>query len=279
LGVLGTQENSCILIAWLLERDIFDLLLPEFNKPWVIHLRETCCCSTNLCTWRLNTVYKNRSVRRHQALFWRHCRGDKVKGTHILWLLSYLLVLLVCECSKLFPLDSAIISFCFLFLFSLVRLNGKQNKIRELYSIYLELGHEVFEEEIKKPMELYLHANSNVISTNSLNTITANAMEKYNLVEAGFDEHDIFSIPSTEEKIYFDDTIPPIYNDFNDEYDIFSPPTTEEKINYDYNMPPIFDEYGDENNNDSYFVEFAPTMINKNDYVYMESIDYGAVFM
>jgi hypothetical protein len=33
----------------------------------VIHLRETCCCSTNLCTWRPNTVYKNRRVRRHQA--------------------------------------------------------------------------------------------------------------------------------------------------------------------------------------------------------------------
>jgi hypothetical protein len=32
----------------------------------VIHLRETCCCSTNLCTWRPNTVYKDRSVRRHQ---------------------------------------------------------------------------------------------------------------------------------------------------------------------------------------------------------------------
>jgi hypothetical protein len=29
----------------LLERDIFDLFLPEFDKPWVIHLRETCCCS------------------------------------------------------------------------------------------------------------------------------------------------------------------------------------------------------------------------------------------
>ena len=65
LGVLGTQETSCILIAGLLERDIFDLYLPEFDKPWVIHLRETCCCSTNLCTWRPNTVYKNRSVRRH----------------------------------------------------------------------------------------------------------------------------------------------------------------------------------------------------------------------
>jgi hypothetical protein len=37
-------------------------------------------------------------------------------------------------------------------------------------------------------------------------------------------------------------------------------------------MPPIFDDYGDENNNDSYFVEFAPATINKNDYVYVESI-------
>jgi hypothetical protein len=33
LGVLGTQETSCILIAGLLERDIFDLFLPEFDKP------------------------------------------------------------------------------------------------------------------------------------------------------------------------------------------------------------------------------------------------------
>jgi hypothetical protein len=129
LGVLGPQKTSCILIAGLLERDILDLCLPEFDKPWVIHLRETCCCSTNLCTWRPNTIYKNRSVHRHQALFWHRCRGGKVKGTHILWLLSYLLVLLlVCECLKLFPLDSAIISFCFLFLFSLVRLNRKQQQ-------------------------------------------------------------------------------------------------------------------------------------------------------
>jgi hypothetical protein len=125
LGVLGTQETSCIVIAGLFERDTFDLFLPEFNKPWVIHLRETCCCSTKLCTWRPNTVYKNRSVRRHQALFWRRCRGGKVKGTHI----HLLVLLLVCGYSKLFPLDSAIISFYFLFLFSLVRLNGKQRAL------------------------------------------------------------------------------------------------------------------------------------------------------
>ena len=141
--------------------------------------------------------------------------------------------------------------------------------IRELYSIYLELGHEVFEEEIKKPMELCLHASSIVISMNSLNTIIANAMEKSKLGEASFYENNLFSSPSTKEKIYFDDTMPPIYDD----YVIFSPPTIEEKINYDYNMPPIFDDYGDENNNDCYFIEFAPTTINKNDYAYVESIN------
>jgi hypothetical protein len=74
---------------------------------------------------------------------------------------------------------------------------------------------------------------------NSLNTIIANAMEKSKLGEVGFDEHDIFCPPSMEEKIYFDDTMPPIY----DEYDIFSPPTIEEKIRYDYNMSPIFNDY------------------------------------
>src|SRR3954469_8264957 len=67
--------------------------------------------------------------------------------------------------------------------------------------------------------------------------------------------------------------MPPIYDDYNDEYDIFSPPTIEEKVNYYYNMPPIFDDYGDENNNDCYFVEFAPTTINKNDYAYVDSIN------
>jgi hypothetical protein len=33
LGVLGTQETFCIVIVGLFERDSFDLLLPEFDKP------------------------------------------------------------------------------------------------------------------------------------------------------------------------------------------------------------------------------------------------------
>src|SRR5215217_870707 len=115
--------------------------------------------------------------------------------------------------------------------------------MRDLYELYLELGHDVFEERIKKPMELYMHANGNVITMNALNTIVANAMENSKLGEAGFDEHDIFSPPSIEEKIYFDDTLPPIFDD--------------------------------ENNNDSYFVEFAPTTTNKIDYAYVESNNYS----
>src|SRR4051812_40142051 len=99
------------------------------------------------------------------------------------------------------------------------------NKIRELYSIYLELGHEVFEEKIKKPMELYLHANSNVISMNSLDTIIANAMETSKLGDASFYENGVFSSPALEDSysIAYDDTKPPIYDDYNDEYDIFTP--------------------------------------------------------
>jgi hypothetical protein len=72
---------------------------------------------------------------------------------------------------------------------------------KELYSIFPELGYEVFEEKIEKPLELYLYANSNVICMNSLNTVIANAIEKSMLGEAGFYEHDIFSSPALVEKI------------------------------------------------------------------------------
>jgi hypothetical protein len=91
------------------------------------------------------------------------------------------------------------------------------NKIRALYSIYLELGHEVFEEKIKKSMELYLRANSNVISMNALNTIIANAMEMSKLGEASF--YDLFSSPALEEKICSDDTLSPIWDNSNDACD------------------------------------------------------------
>ena len=186
-------------------------------------------------------------------------------------------------------LDLAIESFCFLFLFSLVRLMENNRKMRELYELYLELGHEVFEEKIKKLMELYLHTlhDCNVTSMSSLNSFDANDMQSHKLGDAMFDEDDIFSPPSFDENICYDDTLTSIYDDYNDECDIFNAPTIEEEIYYDYNMPPIYDDYCDEtyaikntilqvdhDKNDlydSYFVEFAPTIINEKDFAYVES--------
>jgi hypothetical protein len=97
---------------------------------------------------------------------------------------------------------------------------------------------------------------------NSLNTIIANAMEKSKLGEASF--YDLFSSPTLEEKICYDDTMPPVYDDYNDEYDIFSPPTIEEKlvmitICLLYLMAMVMRIMI------AIFVKFAPTTINKND--------------
>ena len=59
--------------------------------------------------------------------------------------------------------------------------------------------------------------DSNVVSMNSLNTHDANDMQSHNLGEAMFDEYDIFSPPSFDEQIYYDDSMPPIYDDYIDE--------------------------------------------------------------
>ena len=99
------------------------------------------------------------------------------------------------------------------------------NKIRELYSIYLELGHEVFEEKIKRAMELSLHANRNVISMNFLNTIVTNGMETSKLGEASFYEKDLFSSPALGKKICSYDTLSPICGNSNDTCDILNPHT------------------------------------------------------
>src|SRR3954468_18934981 len=130
--------------------------------------------------------------------------------------------------------------------------------MRELYELYLELGHEVFEEKIKKPMELYLHSlhDSNVTSMSSLNTFDANDMQSYKLGDATFDEDDLFSPPSFDEEIYFDDTLPPIYDDYCD--DTYARKNKCLQVDHDNNDSCV-----------SYFVEFAPTTID--DFAYFGS--------
>ena len=57
----------------------------------------------------------------------------------------------------------------------------------------------------------------NVVSMNSLNIHDANDMQSHKLGEAMFDEDDIFCPPSFDEQIYYDDSMPPIYDDYIDE--------------------------------------------------------------
>jgi hypothetical protein len=62
-------------------------------------------------------------------------------------------------------------------------------------------------------MELYLHANSNAISMNSLSTLIANAMEKSKLGEASFD--DLFSPQARRIKFVLMILYLPSYHIFN----------------------------------------------------------------
>ena len=57
----------------------------------------------------------------------------------------------------------------------------------------------------------------NVLSMNSLNIHDANDMQSHELGEAMFDEDDIFNLPSFDEQIYYDDSMPPTYDDYIDE--------------------------------------------------------------
>src|SRR3954471_6717267 len=132
--------------------------------------------------------------------------------------------------------------------------------MRELYELYLPLVGTVFEEKIKKPMELYYlqntHDSSNVISMSSLNTFDANDIQSHKLGDATFYEEDLFSPPTFDEEIYFDGTLPPINDDYCD--DTYAIKNKFLKVDHAKN-----DSY------DSYFVEFAPTTID--DFAYVGS--------
>src|SRR3954471_8979703 len=109
-------------------------------------------------------------------------------------------------------------------------------------------------------MELYYfhntHVSRNVTTMSSLNTFDANDMQSHKLGDATFYEENIFSPPSFDEENYFDDTLPPIYDDYCDA----TYPIKNKFLQVDHDKN---DSY------DSYFVEFAPTTID--DFAYLGS--------
>ena len=71
---------------------------------------------------------------------------------------------------------------------------------------------QVLEEEIYKMFGTkYLNdeQDCNVVSMNSLNIHDANNMQSHKLADVMFDEDDMFSPPSLDEKIYYHDSMPP----------------------------------------------------------------------
>ena len=99
-----------------------------------------------------------------------------------------------------------------------------QHIIDHLYNIFLENdGSEScaqFLEEVNKMFGTkYLNDENdcNVVSMNSLNIHDANDMQSYKLGDAMFDEDDTFCPPSFDENIYYDESMPPIYDDYIDE--------------------------------------------------------------
>ena len=79
---------------------------------------------------------------------------------------------------------------------------------------------QVLEEEVYKMFgtrSLYDEHDCNVVSMNSLNIHDANDMQSRKLGDAMFDEDDMFSPPSFDEQIYYDESMPPIYDDYCDD--------------------------------------------------------------
>ena len=116
---------------------------------------------------------------------------------------------------------------------------------------------QVLEEEIYKMFGTkYLNDehDCNVFSMNSLNIHDANDMQSHKLGEAMFDEDDIFCPPSFDEQIYYDESMPPIYDDYIDEsgfwevMTLFSNDSTISKeVPIDYeNKVAIYDDYCDD---------------------------------
>ena len=105
----------------------------------------------------------------------------------------------------------------------------------------------------------------NVVSMNSLNIHDANDMQSHKLGEAMFDEDDIFCPPSFDEQIYYDESMPPIYDDYCDDTYALKNNDNHETCHLDLNFQ----------SHDSYFVEFAPTIIHEKNFAYVESSKFS----
>ena len=113
-----------------------------------------------------------------------------------------------------------------------------------LFNIFLEFdGKEncgqVLEEECIKMFgtkSLNDEHDCNVVSMNSLNIHDANDMQSHKLGEAMFDEYDIFCPPSFDKQIYYDESMPPIHDDYCDGTYALNKNNNNETCHLDFNF-------------------------------------------
>ena len=144
-----------------------------------------------------------------------------------------------------------------LHLFNIFRENdGKENCVQVLK-----------EECIKLFGTKYLNDehDCNVVSMNSMNIHDTNDMQSHKFGDAMFDEYDIFCPLSFDENIYYDESMPPIYDDYCDETYTIKNKYNHETCHHDFNLQLDYASH------DIYFVEFAPTTIDENKFAYVES--------
>ena len=97
-------------------------------------------------------------------------------------------------------------------------------------------------------------------------------MQSHNLGEAMFDEDDIFCSPSFDEQIYYDESMPPIYDDYCDDTYAIKSSDYIYKTCHDYDYP--FSEHYSFNVETIYsiWVSYdAPTIPNEKNFAYVES--------
>ena len=141
--------------------------------------------------------------------------------------------------------------------------------IDHLYNIFLENDEsencaQLLEEEVNKMFgiqSLNDEHDCNVASMNSLNIHDANDMQSHTLGEAMFNGDDIFCPPSFDEQIYYDESMLPIYEDYFDDTYALKNNDNHETCHLDLNFQ----------SHDSYFVEFAPTIIHEKNFAYVEN--------
>ena len=105
----------------------------------------------------------------------------------------------------------------------------------------------------------------NVVGTNSLNIHDANNIQSHKLWDDMFDEDDMFSPPSFDEQIYYDESMPPIYDDYCDDTYAIKNNDNHETCHHDFSFQLDYASH------DNYFVEFAPTIIHEKNFACVES--------